>query len=205
VQRVGALRPRAIDVRFIAATNRDLEAEVAAGRFRRDLFYRLNGASLAIPPLRERVGEIEGLARAFVAHTCEQLGLARRPGIGVEALAALERYSWPGNIRELRNVMERAVLLCSDDAIGIEHLPTEKMGSTLPASRRAEAPGALGERPAGELRDDIEALTRQRIADALSRCGGNQTHAARLLGISRPTLNARMDQYGLPRPRKRTS
>ncbi len=112
VLRVGAVTPRAIDVRFVAATNRDLDHEISAGRFRQDLYFRLNGFAIVIPPLRERTEEIEALAKHFVALACKQSG--RRPiGIGSDALEVLRSYEWPGNIRELKNVIDRAVLLCS--------------------------------------------------------------------------------------------
>jgi DNA-binding NtrC family response regulator len=121
VQRLGALRPRTIDVRFVSATNRDLEDESAKGRFRSDLYYRLAGVTLRIPPLRERPHEIEPLARAFVERAAAE---AKRspPSLSPAALEVLRRYPWPGNIRELRNVVERAVLLTDVDAIDVDHL-----------------------------------------------------------------------------------
>jgi DNA-binding NtrC family response regulator len=197
VLRVGALKPRPVDMRFVAATNRDLESEVARGTFRQDLFFRLNGVALIIPPLRERVGEIAGLAAAFA----EQVARAQRiavPRIAADTLAVLERYAWPGNIRELKNAMERAVLLCGGDTIRPEHLPLEKMTA---------APTALPARPRplseeDELRSRLVAAGRERILDALERCAGNQTKAARVLGISRNTLMKKMDACGIPRPRK---
>jgi two-component system response regulator AtoC len=214
--RVGALRPRKIDVRFIAATNRDLEADVARGLFRQDLFYRLNGISLVIPPLRQRPAEIPELARAFAAQAAQHNRLPRPPRIAGEAMALLEAYRWPGNIRELRNVIERAVLLGAGTEITAEHLPMERMAhasgtapdrATVPPpmmvaaapSRSVEA-GPLGE---GKLRGDVEAFERKRIAEVLDRCGGNQTRAAKMLGISRRTLTNRLGQYDLPRPRKK--
>src|SRR5688572_12852590 len=122
VLRIGARSPRVVDVRFIAATNRDLSAEVRAGRFREDLFYRLNGLSLSIPPLRERPAELELLARSFVLTACRQL---ERPPLAFspEALRLLRAHRWPGNVRELRNVIDRAVVLCAETSIGPEHLP----------------------------------------------------------------------------------
>jgi DNA-binding NtrC family response regulator len=128
VLRVGATRTRPIDVRFIAATNRDLEHEVDRGRFRQDLYFRLAAATIVIPPLRERVAEVGPLARAFVRRACRELSRARVPRILPEALTALERHAWPGNVRELRNVVERAVLLAGDGDIGVAQLPQEKMG-----------------------------------------------------------------------------
>ena len=213
VLRVGGLKPRALDVRFIAATNRDLEAEVARGTFRQDLFFRLNGATLVIPPLRERPAEIPALARAFIKQASRQAALARDPELTNETLDNLMRYSWPGNIRELRNIVERAVLLCGDGPILPNHLPLEKMRVTF--STQAGAPPPLastretkaaaeppprkpkvlrrGKRlPVAEERAEIEA--------ALEACGGNQTRAAKMLGIARRTLINRINEFGLTKP-----
>jgi DNA-binding NtrC family response regulator len=277
VQRIGSLKPKPIDVRFVAATNRDLEAEIAAGRFRQDLYFRLNGIAVTIPPLRERVDEIEGLANAFIVHACQKSQRDDVPVLSPQALALLKAYTWPGNIRELRNVMERAVLLCTDGVILPDHLPVEKMGATVAATpnpwgshppemmrfvprpppsvpRAPHAPTMPPPPPAGSmgfgprspsplppppprpampalpampplpapppsapppiLYEDDEPRTtvrgargrdegeRDRILWALERCAGNQTKAARLLGISRRTLVARLEEYNLPRPRK---
>jgi transcriptional regulator with AAA-type ATPase domain len=178
VLRVGGLQPRDLDVRFIAATNRDLEAEVQRGTFRQDLYFRLNGIALTVPPLRERRSEIEPLARTFLAQAGAHVTLSP------EAVAQLQAYAWPGNIRELRNAIERAALLCTDGIIRPEHLPL---------SSAASAPPAISADP-----DE-----RQRILDALAASGGNQTEAARVLGISRNTLLSRLTAHGIPRPRKR--
>jgi two-component system, NtrC family, response regulator AtoC len=221
VWRVGALKPRAIDVRFIAATNRDLEAEIAAGHFRQDLYFRLNGMTLRIPPLRERTGEIAALAEQFAAEASQRAERATPPAISVAALGYLQRYAWPGNIRELRNVIEQAVLLGLDDLeILPGHLPLETM---VPASRPPLTPSPpppqeaavasfaapsdadpYATAPRGLLRGEIETLERQQILDALARCGGNQTQAAKLLGIARGTLVSRLNDYGVRRPRKRS-
>jgi DNA-binding NtrC family response regulator len=218
VFRVGSVVPRAIDVRFIAATNRDLAGEIARGRFRQDLFFRLNGIMLAVPPLRERIEEIVPLARVFVAKASRHSGRSE-PRISDEAIALLRAYSWPGNVRELKNVMERAVLLCATDEIRHEHLPAEKMVPLLPV-RPSKVPSHLA---SAQDDDDMEATTavrplpgsgggtlqaeglseRDRIRKALDECAGNQTQAARLLGISRGTLIARIQQHEIPRPRKR--
>jgi DNA-binding NtrC family response regulator len=203
VLRLGALKPRRIDVRFVAATNRDLELEVKRGTFREDLFYRLSAVVIAVPPLRERVPEIAPLARIFAASTARELRLPREPAIGASAMDLLERYPWPGNVRELRNVIERAVLLASDcREIGAEHLPAEKMGRVLPAH---ESPRLLRAAPVAAASPSGPALApgeRARVVSALEQCDGNQTHAAKLLGMSRRTLISRMEAYGLPRPRK---
>jgi two-component system response regulator AtoC len=227
VQRVGAITARSIDVRFIAATNRDLEAEVAKGRFRLDLYFRLNGVTLFVPPLRSRPEEIESLARTFIAQASQRMGGAHEPALSPEALARLKAYSWPGNVRELRNALERAVLLCGRGPIRIEHLPTEKMGATrAPISSRPpqvaaslvsegsadfDAPTLTAMKAAPDSRTgdslralDVqrEALERQHILETLDACAGNQTRAAKMLGISRGTLLARLDAFGIPRPRK---
>ena len=132
VMRVGGLHSRSIDVRFVSATNRDLEGEVARGAFRQDLFFRLNGVTVVVPPLRERPVEIEKLSHVFITQASRD-NKRRAPDLSREALALLLSYSWPGNIRELRNVMERAVLLCGDGPITPRHLPVEKMAATLSA------------------------------------------------------------------------
>jgi two-component system, NtrC family, response regulator AtoC len=188
VRRVGGIKPRQFDIRFIAATNRDLVQGVEKGEFRADLFYRLNGISLVIPPLRQRLGELEELARRFVAQGVQKAGRPDTPTISDEAMRWLRAHTWPGNIRELQNTMERAVLLCTGAEITPEHLPTQ---STAPV------PAVPSDEAAHD--DDPE---RRRILEALERCAGNQTRAAKLLGISRNTLLARLDTYGIKRPRK---
>jgi two-component system response regulator AtoC len=265
VQRVGSLKPRPIDVRFVAATNRDLEAEIAAGRFRQDLYFRLNGIAVTIPPLRERADEIEGLANHFILHACQKSQRDDVPVLSTQALGLLRAYTWPGNIRELRNVMERAVLLSTEGVILPEHLPVDKMGATVagppappsywgarpaeplrfvprpapmapprPSSMMPTVPPPMGgpqgfvsrtssslppPRAGSSVPPPLPALEdeprvslrsprgrdegeRDRILWALERCAGNQTKAARLLGVSRRTLVARLEEYNLPRPRK---
>jgi transcriptional regulator with PAS, ATPase and Fis domain len=190
VRRVGGLKSRKIDVRFIAATNADLEGAAARGKFREDLYFRLSAATLVIPPLRERPNEIEILARRFATTAGARTGGEKE--ISPEALTLLQGYSWPGNIRELRNVIERATLLSGADPIGAEHLPVEKMQRTFvrPATHDGEAEALKG------------ADERERIIAALERAGGNQSQAAAILGVSRRTLINRLSQYDLPRPRK---
>jgi two-component system, NtrC family, response regulator AtoC len=197
VLRVGGLEPRAIDVRFIAATNRELEAEVARGAFRADLRFRLDGACVVVPPLRERVGEIAGLARQFAAEAAARLDAASPP-IADDAMRWLERYAWPGNVRELRNVVERAVLLADDGAIALEHLPIDRrVAPASPCAARTEAIDTLD-----DLRRRVAELERERILCALAQCGGNQTRAAKVLGMPRRTLVSRLAKYDVPRPRR---
>jgi DNA-binding NtrC family response regulator len=186
VLRIGSLAPRTVDVRFLAATHADLEARCDAGTFRRDLFYRLNGITIAIPPLRDRPMQIPKLVREIVASACKEQG--RAPiSVSSEAMRRLEQHAWPGNVRELRNVVERAVLLAGGRAIDVAHLEGLETSS---------APEASG------LHDEIATLERRRIVEALERAAGNQSKAAKLLGVSRRTLLNRLDEYGLPRPRK---
>ena len=207
VRRVGSTAGRTLDLRFVCATNRFLPDEIEAGRFRSDLYYRINGVAIEIPPLRERPGEIAGLARAFAAGS---RGNAEPTTLGDGVVAALAKHAWPGNIRELRNAIERARLLAGGGPILAEHLalghetprrasvptmPIERIATDLPAP---SPPGA----DAQPLATAVAEVERLRILDALERCGGNQTRAARMLGISRNTLLARLDVYGLPRPRK---
>jgi two-component system response regulator AtoC len=221
VLRIGSLKPRSIDVRFIAATNGDFNELILRGAFRSDLYFRLNGICLTIPPLRERVSEIVPLAKEFVADSATRLRLAT-PALSERALSWLGRHSWPGNIRELRSVVERAVLLARGGTIEVEHLQVDpefsggalRANGTLgevtphreplpnePALTTLSALPAPREEPE-RLRDEVERLERDRIANAIARCGGNQTKAAELLGMSRRALLNRLDAYNLPRPRK---
>jgi two-component system response regulator AtoC len=226
VTRVGGLKPKAIDVRFVAATNRNLEEEVAAGRFRRDLYFRLNGMTLHIPPLRARRGEIAPLAAIFLRTYSEPFGRPA-PVLSPEARLILEAYVWPGNVRELRNMMERAVLLCTEDEILPEHLLLESMSAAMaptvgatpePASERssharptqpmsvANDGGTLGFGTASSDAARAAPLAgedeRERILRVLAECGGNQSRAAKALGIARSTLVLRLNDYQIPRPRK---
>jgi DNA-binding NtrC family response regulator len=214
LQRVGSLKTRPIDVRFIAATHRNLEAEIAAGRFRQDLYYRLNGISLHIPPLRERRNEILPLVRSFVGQFARE---ADRPApeVSPEAARLLEAYPWKGNVREVRNVVERALLLCDGPEILPEHLPIETMAAnaisfSIPApAPTPAAPRPVDEPPEGALRPTVPSdvvphvdAEKERILRVLAEHAGNQTQAAKALGIARSTLIARLESYGVPRPRK---
>jgi DNA-binding NtrC family response regulator len=210
VLRIGARAARPINVRYIAATNRDLEVEVAAGRFRQDLFFRLNGINLTIPPLRERPSDIEPLVRLFLAAACREMDRPEPMSVSDQAMSLLVGHDWPGNVRELRNAIERAVVLCTGMAIRPEHLPASlsarrSPGSAPPPSRELVQPGAPTPVPDVGLehfRDHMKSLERLRVVEALNRCGGNQTRAAEMLGISRRTLVSRLRELKLPRPRK---
>ncbi|MGO8970531.1 MAG: sigma 54-interacting transcriptional regulator [Myxococcaceae bacterium] len=196
VRRIGSVRPRHVDLRVVACTNRDLEVEAERGVFRRDLYFRLAGISLEVPPLRKRTGEIEGLARAFLEEAARSAQRTSPPVLPPGALEALKRYPWPGNVRELRNVMERAVLLSQDGVIRPEQLPVERLRNTV--YPKAEVPSAAGAETLVAVGSEAE----QRLLAALAECGGNQTRAARRLGISRRTLVTRLNELGVPRPLK---
>jgi DNA-binding NtrC family response regulator len=201
VMRVGGRTSRNIDVRFLSATNRDVERDVERGGFRQDLYYRLNGISLNVPPLRARRADIAGLARLFLTDTCRALRRSSALRLSDAALDALLNYGWPGNIRELRNVMERAALLCDAAEVLPTHLPSKMTATavTQPVAPSTSQPPADAR---DRLIDQMERLERERIVETLARCGGNQTQAAEQLGISRRTLVTRLSQYDLPRPRK---
>jgi two-component system response regulator AtoC len=204
VLRVGARAPKKVDVRFIAATNRDLESESEKGTFRSDLYFRLNGMSFTIPPLRDRPMEIDELCRRFLDAAVRQLDRRVTPRLSPEVIAAFHAYEWPGNVRELRNVIERAVVLADDEIIA-EHLPVKVSAAAFkPRVARNEEKRALGdEREIGRLRQEMSEAEKRKIIEALEKCDGNQTKAAELLGVSRRTLLHRLDEYGLERPRKK--
>jgi two-component system, NtrC family, response regulator AtoC len=199
--RVGGRRAVKVDVRFIAATNRDLATAVQAGSFRADLFYRLNGISLRIPPLRERRGEIALLAERFVDEAARAMALASPPPIAADASAMLQSHPWPGNVRELKNTMQRAVLLCKGGPIRAAHL---LLVDAAPPSVSSPARPTLPPPSSGptSLREEMQVIERQRIQAALDACAGNQTRAAAMLGISRRTLISRLEIFGMSRPTK---
>jgi DNA-binding NtrC family response regulator len=209
---VGAVKPRPIDVRFIAATNRDLEAEVTKGTFRRDLFFRLNTLTLAIPPLRERTDEIAALVDTFIDDASREAGRAA-PALTAEAMHYIRNYDWPGNIRELKNVIERALVLCDGDEIHSQLLPLDKMGGGAARTRSEDSgvgqpratPDQIAVLLAGlpVLDDPGKAAERQSIVEALAKYAGNQTRAAESLGMPRRTFITKLDHYGIPRPQKR--
>ena len=210
--RLGSTKPRTVDVRFIAATNRNLPAQVAKQTFRRDLYYRLNGITIPVPPLRERPSEIPALSTHLLAQAARR---ARRPVplIPQEVLRMLVGHAWPGNIRELRNVMERALTLCRGAALDLSNVLLDaELPETIDDGASSERPSAphVAVSPSppppadkGRLMRMDSSTERALIAQALEQAGGNQSKAAEILGISRRTLINRLDEYGLKRPRKR--
>ncbi|RMH01761.1 MAG: sigma-54-dependent Fis family transcriptional regulator [Planctomycetota bacterium] len=187
-RRVGGTRQLRLEARVVAATNRNLEEEVAAGRFRADLFYRLKVVPVEIPPLRQRLEDILPLAEHFLGQFRREFGVAAA-GFTAEAEQAMQAYPWPGNVRELRNAVERAALLAGGERIGLEDLPTEVGGAE---GRRRSAPLEL---PAEGV--DLQALERSWVEEALRRTGGNRSRAARLLGMNRDQIRYRIEKYGL--------
>jgi transcriptional regulator with AAA-type ATPase domain/tetratricopeptide (TPR) repeat protein len=186
IRRVGDTVSRKIDARFLSATNKNLEEEVEAGRFRGDLYYRLNVVSVNLPPLRERTGDAELLASIFLERFARRAG-KRVEAISDEAMRAMAGYDWPGNVRQLENEVEKAVTLV---AAG---------GVVTPDLLSACVTGEVTDRRRPGLKDELRTIERRRILAALRKCGWNKTHAARLLGsLSRPALVAKMKRLGIP-------
>jgi len=190
-RRVGGTRQIPMDCALLAATNRDLRAEVDAGRFREDLYYRLAVIPVRLPALRERAEDIPTLVSHFVKQFSERYG-RRVSGITREALQLMSDFRWRGNIRELRNVVERMVILADAEQLGVEHLPTEVRYAVRGTTGDEKCPFTLPEDGV-----DLEAVERGLIVQALERTGQNQSAAARLLRMSRYALRYRVDKYNL--------
>jgi DNA-binding NtrC family response regulator len=191
VRRTGDGKEREVDVRVIAASQRDLQSDAVHGRFRLDLYYRLSAATARIPPLRERLGEVPVLAQLFLDEACRSSG--REPKrLAPETIEALLAHSFPGNVRELRNMMRYAAATCVERLVRPEWLPPHAPPGA-PEPQPAPTP-----QPIGATLKEIE---RRRMADALAACDGNQTRAAELIGMPRRTFVAKLKQYGLGRPR----
>jgi two-component system response regulator AtoC len=183
-KRIGGLADIRVDVRVVAATHRNLEEEVAAGKFREDLFYRLQVMPVTLPALRERRGDIPLLVNYYVDRYNREFRKRVR-GVSPEALALLEHYRWPGNVRELRNAIERAMLLTDRDLLAVEDFNTLSR-SAVAATFRLPPEGV-----------NLEEVERQLVVQALERCSGNQTHAGALLGINRDQVRYRIEKFGL--------
>ena len=180
----------AVDIRLLAATNRLLEEAVEEGRFRKDLYYRLGGMVLEIPPLRERIEEIEPLAGLFVRKATQRLGWPTPPAIAPSALQLLSHYHWPGNVRELRNVLERELILSGGSRIGLDAMPA-------PDEPAGESTWSVDFPPRPSMNDAVEDLWTLFLEEALPRSGGNKKRAAELLGISRFTLMRQMKKLDM--------
>jgi transcriptional regulator with GAF, ATPase, and Fis domain len=206
-ERVGGTETISVDVRILAATNRDLERAIAEGRFRADLYHRLNVVTLNVPPLRERTEDIPGLAQAFLTRFAEELKI-EKPALSQESMNLLRSHPWPGNVRELEHCMRRVLIFTRGFAIQREDL--------LRAMEGSEGLAQAVDSPGGEdaLRDFVkrfldenagrgceprfaEIVERELLLEAMSRAGGNQSRAAELLGMPRPTLHAKLQRHGI--------
>lgn len=205
IERVGGSKPIKVDVRVLAATNKDLAALVQEGKFREDLFWRLRVVQIDLPPLRARKGDIPLLAESFLKELAALNGKPYKP-LSEDALQALLAYDWPGNVRELRTALEHGVVMCNTPRVGLRHLPSYILsgGPILTGpGRAAEANSAAGggsAPPSGAFRpgDDLnlEKMERAMIEAALQRTGDNRTEAAELLGLSRRTLQRKLQEMG---------
>jgi DNA-binding NtrC family response regulator len=215
-ERLGGNEAIQVNVRVLCATNRNLEEAIAEGKFREDLYHRLNGVTIQIPPLRERRDDIPSLIEYFLSRAARVSG-HEKPPLTEEVLASLVNYQWPGNVRELEHVIQQLVILTGGYTVQEADLPqslrTGVQGEAPGGRARVAAPGAgpgaedswpnlvreylasyRGDRAHEELLEKIERLL---IAEALDRSKGNQTRAADLLGLTRPTLHAKIQKYGL--------
>jgi len=184
LRRVGSIQERKVDVRLLAATNRDLSQEIKAGRFREDLYYRINVMSLELPPLRDRKGDVELLVDHFLGDDWH---------IEDDALQSLNRYTWPGNVRQLINVLERAKILADDDVIRLKDLPKEVISGGAGPVKGSEPVTAAP----SEAIDDLHLFQKQKVLSVLQRESFNKAKAARALGISRRKLYRLLEKYGL--------
>lgn len=187
---VGGNKTHKVDLRLILATNQDLEQMVAEGKFRQDLYYRINVITLTQPPLRERIGDIPLLVQHYLKEFTTQTG-KQVDGFNEAAMQTLQRYSWPGNVRELLNVVERAVVLSKRPVIGVEDLPeVVRRGVTVPEALQARLGGA-------NLKSALADPERQIILEALENNGWNRQNTAQMLGINRTTLYKKMKRHGI--------
>jgi len=211
IERLGGREPIPVDVRILAATNRDLEEAVAQGRLREDLYYRLKVVTISLPPLRAREGDVPRLAAHFLSRLARELDM-QNPGLTPEAADLLAAHPWPGNVRELGNALKKALIFSRGVPIGAEDMSQAiGVGRPAPAVSGAGASAAAADEPlrafvrralmdrAGEAAFEhvLDTVGRAAIAEALEITGGNRTRAAKLLGLSRPTLIAKIEKYGL--------
>ena len=186
MRRVGSLQERRVNVRVITATNRDLAAEVAAHRFREDLYYRINVMSLDLPPLRIRSGDIPLLVNHFLGTVWQ---------IAPDALRVLETYNWPGNIRQLINVIERAKILADDHFITTDELPAVVLSPVVATSTTGSASSIVPLLPVDD--GTLSAIEKARVVDVMQKQKGNKSRAAQVLGVSRRSLYRLLEKYGL--------
>jgi two-component system response regulator AtoC len=201
VRRLGEGDERSVDVRLVAATARDLEAEVAAGRFREDLYHRINVVALRVPPLRERVGDIPLLVDYFLERINLRLGLGVG-GVSPDAIRVLVAYGWPGNVRELENTVERAAVMCEARAIDLPSLPERilRARATSSSAGHPQPPWAPADAEDLSIKRTARRAEEELIRRALARTGGNRTRAAELLEISHRALLYKIKEYGVSLP-----
>lgn len=196
--RVGGVRKVEVDVRIIAATNRNLDSIIADGTFRADLLYRINGFQITLTPLRERPEDVEPIA----LHLLHQVAGASPPGLAFEALAALQSYSWPGNVRQLKNCLERAALLSTNGQITLSELPPEVVHASHPLpSLQTPQPMQLAGSPEAASPGSLREVERYQILSALKKTGWHRGRTAQILGISASTLYRRLRDYNLEKRR----
>jgi two-component system nitrogen regulation response regulator NtrX len=197
IERLGGTQTIPVDVRVISATHRDLPAEIRAGKFREDLFYRLRVVNIELPPLRAHKQDIPLMAESFLQMHAARLGRAAR--LTREAIAAIERYAWPGNVRELKNALERSLVLCRGEEIGVVDLPEEvaRGESLVPKHRTAGHDNGLGEKDFREAKRKFEVayLTKQ-LADHR----WNVSRTAATIGLHRQSLQEKLRELGIRRP-----
>ena len=183
---------RKVDVRIVAATNRDLQAMAADGRFREDLFFRLSAFHITVPPLRERREDMPSLIRYLLRRGASRLGLAQGPLPDAEAEDILLNHDWPGNVRELENVLQRAMILTDSGRITVADLPPQ-LTPAVPANATAVDAPAAGDEP---LRDQVRRFEHARIMRAIDDCGGDRRAAAQRLGIGLSSLYRKLEEFG---------
>ena len=196
IDRVGGTKPVKVNLRIVATSNRDLQAEAKKGTFREDLYFRLNVINIHLPPLRDRKEDISPIADFFIEKYTKANGTPERK-LSAAALEKLSRYSWPGNVRELENIIHRAVLLATGpdiapEAITLPNLPAEKTA----AGETPKAHDTGGANKSELVGRTVESVERELILDTLNYCLGNRTHAANILGISIRTMRNKLKQYG---------
>ena len=196
VTAIGGNKPKALDLRIVAATNKNLEEAIAEGTFREDMYYRLAVFPIEAPSLRERVADMDGLAIHFLEHLALRFG-RKIKGFSKEALSLLRSYSWPGNIRELRNVLERAVILTMDDMVDVEQLNLNVVGSLDSVSASASLHAALSQLP-NDYEEMKAVVDKTFFEQGIARCNGNVSQFIRECGINRNTLYRRMNKLGIP-------
>jgi transcriptional regulator with PAS, ATPase and Fis domain len=194
VRRIGGTRARTVDVRIIAATNKDLERAVREKRFREDLYYRLNIFPIRLPPLRNRPADIEALAKFFLSHYAQKFG-RRFAGMTPQVVRLFQGYPWPGNVRELKNVLERICIMHDGETLDVGMVPQE-IAASSGSDEKAE--GSFDSAEQGlDLEAAVERFTRSLLEKALARSGGNISQAAKLLGIPRGTLRYKLEKYAI--------